>query len=110
MVTIESVPDFPSWAKLMGELDYDMSLDSVYNWGDPVIGVNRTYMSSNIAKGVWSNTQGYSNARVDELLDMDPRLHLFDAQREIEWQRGIAIGKGPLHALQRLRQLGRVKL
>jgi peptide/nickel transport system substrate-binding protein len=70
MVTIESVPDFPSWAKLMGTLDYDMSLDSVYNWGDPVIGVNRTYMTSNIAKGVWSNTQGYSNARVDELLEM----------------------------------------
>ncbi len=35
-----------------------------------MIGVNRTYMSSNIAKGVWSNTQNYSNARVDELLDM----------------------------------------
>ena len=69
-VTIESVPDFPSWAKLMGTMDFDMSLDSVYNWGDPVIGVNRTYMTSNIAKGVWSNTQGYSNARVDELLDM----------------------------------------
>ena len=38
--------------------------------GDPVIGVHRTYLTSNIAKGVWSNTQGYSNARVDELLAM----------------------------------------
>jgi peptide/nickel transport system substrate-binding protein len=73
MVTIESVPDFPSWAKIMGTMDFDMSLDSVYNWGDPVIGVNRTYMTSNIAKGVWSNTQGYSNARVDELLDAAAR-------------------------------------
>lgn len=69
-VTIKSSPDFPSWAKKMGTMDFDMSLDSVYNWGDPVIGVNRTYMTSNIAKGVWSNTQGYSNARVDELLAM----------------------------------------
>ena len=69
-VTLHASPDFPSWAKLMGTLDFDMSLDSVYNWGDPVIGVNRTYMSSNIGKGVWSNTQGYSNPRVDELLDM----------------------------------------
>ncbi len=69
-VTIESSPDFPSWAKIMGTMDFDMSMDSVYNWGDPVIGVNRTYMSDNIAKGVWSNTQGYSNARVDELLAM----------------------------------------
>lgn len=29
-----------------------------------------TYSSDNIAKGVWSNTQGYSNARVDELIAM----------------------------------------
>ncbi len=70
MVELQAHADFPSWAKAMGTMDFDMSLDSVYNWGDPVIGVNRTYMTSNIAKGVWSNTQGYSNARVDELLDM----------------------------------------
>ena len=38
--------------------------------GDPVIGVHRTYDSTNIAKGVWSNTQGYSNARVDEIMQM----------------------------------------
>lgn len=70
VVNLRAQPDFPSWAKTMGEMDFDMSLDSVYNWGDPVIGVNRTYMSDNIGKGVWSNTQGYSNARVDELLSM----------------------------------------
>ena len=69
-VELRAQPDFPSWAKVMGEMEFDLAMDSVYNWGDPVIGVNRTYMSSNIGKGVWSNTQGYSNARVDELLDM----------------------------------------
>ncbi|MCH5377263.1 MAG: ABC transporter substrate-binding protein [Planctomycetes bacterium] len=69
-VTLHAQPDFPSWAKTMGTMNFEMSLDSVYNWGDPVIGVNRTYMSSNIAKGVWSNTQGYSNPKVDEILDM----------------------------------------
>jgi len=42
----------------------------VFNWGDPVIGVHRTYDSTNVFKGVWSNTQGYSNARVDELMAM----------------------------------------
>ena len=54
----------------MGKMDFDMSWDTVFNWGDPVIGVHRTYSSDNIAKGVWSNTQGYSNARVDELMAM----------------------------------------
>lgn len=69
-VTVRASADFPTWAKRMGEMDYDLSWDSVFNWGDPVIGVHRTYQSSNIGKGVWSNTQGYSNARVDELLEM----------------------------------------
>lgn len=69
-VTVRASADFPTWAKRMGEMDFDMSWDTVFNWGDPVIGVHRTYVSSNIGKGVWSNTQGYSNARVDELLDM----------------------------------------
>ena len=44
-------------------------MDDVFNWGDPVIGVHRTYLSSNIRRGViWSNTQGYNNKEVDALL------------------------------------------
>ena len=63
------VPDFPSWAKRVGGHDFDMTTDNVFNWGDPTIGVDRTYLTSNIRKGVvWSNTQSYSNPRVDELL------------------------------------------
>jgi peptide/nickel transport system substrate-binding protein len=47
-----------------------MTEDVVFNSGDPVLGVNRTYLTSNIRKGViWSNTQQYSNPRVDELLE-----------------------------------------
>jgi len=69
-VTVRASADFPTWAKRLGGLDFDMSWDTVFNWGDPVIGVHRTYLTSNIGKGVWSNTQGYSNKRVDELLDM----------------------------------------
>jgi peptide/nickel transport system substrate-binding protein len=56
-----------------------------------VIGVNRTYMSSNIREGViWSNTQQYSNAKVDELLekaaletDQEKRKALYDEFQEI---------------------------
>jgi|TARA_B110000908_G_scaffold172624_1_gene241407 peptide/nickel transport system substrate-binding protein len=69
-VQVRASADFPTWAKKMGTMDFDMSWDTVFNWGDPVIGVHRTYDSTNIAKGVWSNTQGYSNARVDELMAM----------------------------------------
>ena len=69
-VEVRASADFPTWAKRMGEMDFDLSWDTVFNWGDPVIGVNRTYDCDNIGKGVWSNTQGYCNKHVDELMDM----------------------------------------
>ncbi len=69
-VEIRSSPDFPTWSKRISNHDFDMTWDVVFNWGDPVIGVHRTYQSSNIKKGViWSNTQSYSNEKVDELMD-----------------------------------------
>ncbi len=70
-VTVRPSPDFPSWAKRVSNHDFDLTWDTVFNWGDPVIGVHRTYLSNNIKKGViWSNTQGYANPKVDEILDM----------------------------------------
>ena len=70
-VTVRSSADFPTWAKRISTHDFEMTMDNVFNWGDPVIGVHRTYNSKNIKKGViWSNTQQYSNARVDELMDL----------------------------------------
>lgn len=77
-VTVRTSPDFPTWAKRISNWDFDMTWDTVFNWGDPVIGVHRTYLSDNIRKGViWSNTQGYKNPEVDDILaragqEMDP--------------------------------------
>ncbi|MBX2839395.1 MAG: ABC transporter substrate-binding protein [Gammaproteobacteria bacterium] len=69
-VTVRAAPDFPTWANRISNHDFDMTWDVVFNWGDPVIGVHRTYQSSNIKKGViWSNTQSYQNAEVDEILE-----------------------------------------
>lgn len=66
---VRAAPDFPTWAQRISNYDFDLTMDNVFNWGDPVIGVNRTYLTSNIHKGViWSNTQQYSNPKVDELL------------------------------------------
>ena len=69
-VQVRQSASFPEWAERIGNWDFDMTMDLVYNWGDPAIGVHRTYLSDNIRKGVvWSNTQNYANARVDELLN-----------------------------------------
>jgi peptide/nickel transport system substrate-binding protein len=68
-IEVRAAPDFPTWAQRISNYDFDLTMDVVFNWGDPVIGVNRTYLTSNIHKGViWSNTQQYSNSKVDELL------------------------------------------
>jgi peptide/nickel transport system substrate-binding protein len=68
-VQVTPSPDFPTWAKRVSTYEFDLTMDTVFNWGDPVIGVARTYLSSNIRSGViWSNTQNYKNPKVDELL------------------------------------------
>lgn len=69
-VEVRASPDFPTWAQRISGGDFDLTLDTVFNWGDPVIGVHRSYLSSNIRPGIiWSNTQGYANPKVDELLN-----------------------------------------
>ncbi len=85
---IRTSPDFPTWAGRMASWEYDLSLDVVFNYPDPVIGVERTYISSNIKKLVWSNTMGYSNPKVDELFAR--------AEREVNFERR----KAAYHQLQ----------
>ncbi len=60
---------FKDWAARMVTWDFDIAVDGNFNWGDPIIGVHRTYASSNIRKGVlWVNTQGYQNSNIDDLM------------------------------------------
>ncbi|GAA4006014.1 ABC transporter substrate-binding protein [Comamonas faecalis] len=62
-------PDFPTWAQRMAAHDFDMSTDQSWTWVDPAIGVNRTYLSSNIQPVVWTNNASYKNPQVDHLLE-----------------------------------------
>ncbi len=68
-LTVRAPADFASWAKRMASHDFDLSMDAAFNWGDPIIGVHRTYLSTNIRPIVWTNTQSYRNPKVDELLE-----------------------------------------
>jgi peptide/nickel transport system substrate-binding protein len=75
---IQSV-DAPTWIKRMANGEFDLSITFMGQYGDPELGVARSYISSNIKKGVpFNNTAGYSNAKVDELfnmgaVEMDPK-------------------------------------
>jgi len=81
---IEDPGSVNAWAGKVANWDFDATFDDVFNWGDPVIGVHRTYLSSNIRKGViWSNTQGYRNPKADALMEQ--------AGSELDFQKRSAL-------------------
>ncbi|MEO4045088.1 ABC transporter substrate-binding protein [Hoeflea sp. CAU 1731] len=90
-LTVRAAPDFATFAGRVGSHDFELTMDILFNWGDPVIGVHRSYLTNNIRKGViWSNTQSYSNPKVDELLnaaavelDVDKRKALYSEFQKI---------------------------
>jgi peptide/nickel transport system substrate-binding protein len=74
--------DIAGWADKCGNWDYSMTQNLVYQLGDPAIGVSRTYITSNIRKGVlFSNTAGYSNPEVDRLFE-EAATATSDAKRQ----------------------------
>ena len=81
-VNIELTADFPAWAArtTAEDSDYQVTFTSLWNWGDPVIGVNRSYNCNNRVAGVpFSNMSWYCNEGLDEILNeaglaFDPEL------------------------------------
>jgi peptide/nickel transport system substrate-binding protein len=65
-VTLEST-DAGTWASRVAAWDYQTTSNVLYQFGDPTLGVERSYVSSNIQHITFTNTAGYSNPKVDEL-------------------------------------------
>jgi peptide/nickel transport system substrate-binding protein len=62
--------DVPGWNQRLSQWDYDIAFTYLYQNGDPSIGVERTYRTSQISKGSpWNNVEFYSNAAVDKIFD-----------------------------------------
>jgi peptide/nickel transport system substrate-binding protein len=59
--------DAGSWARRIGAWEYETSVNFVYQFGDPTLGVERTYVSTNIQRITFTNTGGYANPQVDAL-------------------------------------------
>lgn len=67
-VVMRTSPDFATYASRTGNWEFDLTVDFISNLQDPVVGVERVYLSSNIRKGVpYTNTVGYANPEVDKL-------------------------------------------
>ncbi|MFM1990111.1 MAG: hypothetical protein RJA99_3068 [Pseudomonadota bacterium] len=67
-------PDGATWARRVSAYQFDLNIEGVFNWGDPVIGVHRSWITSNIREGViFSNTHRYSNPEIDRLFEQAGR-------------------------------------
>ena len=89
-VDLRASADFPSWAQRISSWEYQFTMNTHWNYPDPVIGVHRIYLCGNIRKTIWSNTQGYCNETVDALLgkagstiDFDRRKALYEEFQRI---------------------------
>lgn len=83
--------DVAGWNQKVSEWDFDLAFTYLYQYGDPALGVARTYISSNIAKGSpWNNVSGYENPKVDELfaeaavaVGADARQEIYDELQKV---------------------------
>lgn len=67
-VELRRAPDFSTWSTRVSSFDYEATINGSFNYPDPTIGVHRHFLCSNIRNVIWSNTQGYCNEEVDEIL------------------------------------------
>jgi peptide/nickel transport system substrate-binding protein len=74
--------DVGAWGNRVRNWDYEMTYQVLSQLGHPALGVSRLYITSNIRKGVlFSNVNGYSNPRIDELFDKAATV-VDDAERQ----------------------------
>lgn len=60
--------DIAGWGQKVANWEYGVTTNLLYQNADPALGVARSYVSSNIRKGVlFTNTEGYENPEVDRL-------------------------------------------
>jgi peptide/nickel transport system substrate-binding protein len=88
--TLGVSPDWASYTAKAAEWNYEILFESVFDYPDPVIGIERMYISSNIKKLVWTNTMGYINPEVDRLFaeaqvekEFETRKKLYHRAQEI---------------------------
>lgn len=74
--------DVAGWNQKVADWEFDMAFTYLYQYGDPALGVARTYISSNIAKGSpWNNVSGYVNEEVDAMF-ADAAIQASDEVRQ----------------------------
>jgi peptide/nickel transport system substrate-binding protein len=67
-VRLKNAPDGGTWVKWVADYEFDLHVENVWTYGDPVYAINRPWTTAGIRPGVpFTNTSQYSNPVVDEL-------------------------------------------
>ena len=74
--------DVAGWNQRVSDWDFDLAFTFLYQYGDPALGVARTYVESNIAQGSpWNNVAGYRNPELDAMWEASA-VSPSDAERQ----------------------------
>jgi peptide/nickel transport system substrate-binding protein len=70
-MNVELVPsDVAGWNQKVANRDFDLAFTYLYQYGDPALGVSRTYKGDNATVGSpWNNVANYQNPELDKLWD-----------------------------------------
>ena len=65
----ELIPaDVAGWNQKISDRDFDLAFTYLYQYGDPALGVSRTYLGDNAEPGSpWNNVSNYQNPEVDAM-------------------------------------------
>ncbi|MBW1925476.1 MAG: ABC transporter substrate-binding protein [Deltaproteobacteria bacterium] len=61
--------DFVSWYRTVAGWKHDLTMSNIFSFADPMIGVHRLYRCDNQKHVVWTNTSGYCNPKLDQLME-----------------------------------------
>ena len=68
-VSRDPIPDYGAWAKKIGAFEFQFGLASPAHYTDPIIGMSRFFLCSNILPRAYTNMAGYCNPEVDALFE-----------------------------------------
>ncbi len=85
---LRASPDFGTWAGYLANRNYDITMQILFMWADPIIGVHRSFLESNIVPIPFANNSAYINPELEEMMlaagteaDLDARAQSY---REIQ--------------------------
>ena len=67
-IELRPPPDMGTYAKRIKSWEYDLAMSGIGLYGDPVIGVHRSYLCENITPVLYTNDSGYCNPKLDEIM------------------------------------------